>query len=76
MGSMTIWPIITVLILFFLGVPCSFAMMMVCIPYFLSDPYISATVIAQKLIAQCESQSLLAIPFFITAGSIMNYSGI
>ena len=32
--------------------------------------------IAQKLLAQCESQSLMAIPFFITAGSIMNYSGI
>lgn len=76
MSSMTIWPVVVVMILFFLGVPCSFAMMMVCIPYFLSDPYISATVIAQKLIAQCESQSLLAIPFFITAGSIMNYSGI
>ena len=73
---MTLWPIFVVLGLFFLGVPCSFAMMIVCIPYFLSDPYISATVIAQKLLAQCESQSLMAIPFFITAGSIMNYSGI
>ena len=76
MSGMTVWPLIVVMILFFLGIPCSFAMMIVCIPYFLSDPYISATVIAQKLIAQCESQSLLAIPFFITAGSIMNYSGI
>ena len=76
MSGITLWPVIVVLILFFLGIPCSFAMMMVCIPYFLADPYISATVIAQKLIAQCESQSLLAIPFFITAGAIMNYSGI
>lgn len=73
---MTVWPMIVVLLLFFLGIPCSFAMIMVCIPYFLTDPYISATVIAQKLIASCESQSLMAIPFFITAGSIMNYSGI
>lgn len=31
---------------------------------------------AQKLLASCESQSLMAIPFFITAGAIMNYSGI
>lgn len=67
---------IVVLILFFLGIPCSFAMMLVCIPYFLSDPYIQATVITQKLLASCESQSLMAIPFFITAGAIMNYSGI
>lgn len=67
---------IVVLILFFLGIPCSFAMMIVCIPYFLSDQYIQATVVAQKLLASCESQSLMAIPFFITAGAIMNYSGI
>lgn len=73
---MTLWPVFGVLILFFLGVPCAFAMMMVCIPYFLMDPYISATVITQQLLASCESQSLLAIPFFITAGAIMNYSGI
>ncbi len=67
---------IVVLILFFLGIPCSFAIMIVCIPYFLSDQYIQATVVAQKLLASCESQSLMAIPFFITAGAIMNYSGI
>ena len=73
---MTVWPMIVVLILFFFGIPCSFAMMLVCIPYFLSDPYIQATVITQKLLASCESQSLMAIPFFITAGAIMNYSGI
>lgn len=73
---MTIWPMITVLLLFFLGVPCSFAMLMVTIPYFLSDPFISMSVVAQKMIASCESTSLMAIPFFITAGSIMGYSGI
>lgn len=73
---MTLWPVFAVLILFLLGVPCAFSMMLVCIPYFLMDPYISATVITQKLLASCESQSLLAIPFFITAGAIMNYSGI
>ena len=67
---------LVVFILFFLGIPCSFAMMIVCIPYFLSDQYIQATVITQKLLASCESQSLMAIPFFITAGAIMNYSGI
>lgn len=73
---MTLWPIFVLLLLFFLGIPCSFAMMIVCIPYFLSDPYINAAVITQKLLASCESQSLMAIPFFITAGAIMNYSGI
>lgn len=76
MATMNLWPAICVLILFFLGVPCSFAMMLVTVPYFLSDPYIKATVVAQKLIANCESSSLLAVPFFIVAGSFMSESGI
>lgn len=73
---MTIWPLIAVLALFFLGVPCSFAMLMVTIPYFMADPFISMAVVAQKMIASCESTSLMAIPFFIAAGAIMGYSGI
>ena len=73
---MTLWPMILVLVLFFLGVPCSFAMLMCTIPYFHFDPFIKMAVVAQKMIANCESTSLMAIPFFITAGSIMGYSGI
>lgn len=73
---MTIWPVFMVLALFFLGVPCSFAMIMTAIPFFWTDPFIKITIVAQKLLANCESQSLMAIPFFITAGSIMGYSGI
>lgn len=73
---MTIWPLVIVLSLFFLGIPCGFAMLIGSIPYFLSDPFMSIAVVAQKMISNCESTSLLAIPFFITAGSIMSYSGI
>ena len=64
------------LVLFFLGIPCSFAMLICTIPYFHFDPFIKMAVVAQKMIANCESTSLMAIPFFITAGSIMGYSGI
>ena len=73
---MTVWPLIAVLVLFFLGVPCSFAMLFCTIPYFMADPFISMAVVAQKMIASCESTSLMAIPFFIAAGAIMGYSGI
>ena len=73
---MTVWPLIAVLVLFFLGVPCSFAMLFCTIPYFHFDPFIKMAVVAQKMIANCESTSLMASPFFITAGSIMGYSGI
>lgn len=73
---MTLWPILILLLFFALGVPVAFAMMLAVIPYFLADPYIATSVIAQKLIGNCESISLMAVPFFIVAGSIMNYSGI
>lgn len=73
---MTLWPIALLVFFFALGVPVAFAMMLAVIPYFLADPYISASVIAQKLIGNCESISLMAVPFFIVAGSVMTYSGI
>ena len=73
---MTLWPVALLAVLFIIGVPVAFAMMIAVIPYFLLDPYIAANVVAQKLIGNCESVSLMAVPFFIAAGSIMNYSGI
>ena len=73
---MTLWPMFLVLALFFLGIPCSFAMLIGAIPYFILDPFIQVAVVGQKMIANCESTSLLAIPFFITSGAIMGYSGI
>lgn len=73
---MTFWPLIIVMIMFFLGVPCSFAMLIGSIAYFITDPYIQLSVVAQRMLSNCESTSLMAIPFFIAAGSIMGYSGI
>ncbi len=47
------------------------------IPYFLFlQDGMSFTIVAQRMLATMESTSYLAIPFFITAGSIMNYAGI
>jgi tripartite ATP-independent transporter DctM subunit len=73
---MTFLPIILLAVLFALGVPVAFALIIGCIPYFLADPFLSAKIIVQKLVANTESVSLMAIPFFIVAGSIMNESGI
>ena len=69
---MTLWPIAILVFFFALGVPVAFAMVLAVIPYFWLDPYISVSVIAQKLIGNCESISLMAVPFFIVAGSVMN----
>jgi tripartite ATP-independent transporter DctM subunit len=61
---------------FLLGMPIAFSMILAVIPYFIQDPYISVDVIVQRLIANTETASLLAVPFFVTASTIMNYSGI
>ena len=69
-------PCIILAICFALGVPVAFSLILACIPYFVMDPYISINVIIQRMVANAESTSLMAVPLFIVAGSIMNYSGI
>ena len=73
---MAFLPLIILLVLFVIGFPIGFALMLCVIPYFAGAAGIPMDVIIQRFIASTESTSLLAIPFFITAGSIMNYSGI
>lgn len=73
---MIIYPIIIVAITFALGMPVAFAMILSCIPYFVNDQYASGLMVVQQLISGAESFSLAAIPFFIVAGAIMNFSGI
>lgn len=73
---MTLFPILILGIAFLMGMPVSFAMILCVIPYFILDPTSSTQMVIQKLMAGSESFSLAAIPFFIIAGSIMNYSGI
>lgn len=63
-------------LLFILGVPVGFALIICVVPYFALESSIPMQVVIQRFIASTESVSLLAIPFFIAAGSIMNYSGI
>lgn len=73
---MNLIPLIILTISFMLGLPCAFALIISVIPYFILDPYISINVVIQRLVSSSESISLMAVPFFITAGTIMNYSGI
>ncbi|PKL12639.1 MAG: C4-dicarboxylate ABC transporter [Spirochaetae bacterium HGW-Spirochaetae-8] len=73
---MNFFPLLILGVSFALGFPCAFALILSVIPYFILDPYISINVVVQRLISSSESISLMAVPFFITAGTIMNYSGI
>ena len=64
---MTLYPVILLFLLFGAGVPVAIALVMCLIGYFLSDPYISATVIIQRLVANVENPSMMAAPMFIIA---------
>ncbi len=73
---MSILPLIILVGLFIIGFPIGFALMLCVIPYFMTVTGTPMDIIIQRFVASTESTALLAIPFFITAGSVMNYSGI
>jgi len=64
--------------LLLLGVPISFSIGIATIATLLIslDPGIAVTTIAQRMAAGLDSFTLLAIPFFILAGQLMNRGGI
>lgn len=70
-------PIILVFILYFSSIPIAYALFASTLTYFsFINTGSPADLMFQKYITSAQSFSLLAIPFFIMAGSIMNYSGI
>ncbi len=72
---MNLFPILILAVCFALGIPVAYSMCIAVIPYFLADPYIASSVIIQRMVSNSESPSMMAVPFFIIAGCIMNYSG-
>lgn len=70
-------PVIIVFFLYFAGVPIAFALFGATVSYFSFIDTTSPTqLMFQRVITSTQSFPLLAIPFFIMAGSIMNYAGI
>ncbi|MGB9783430.1 MAG: TRAP transporter large permease [Moorellaceae bacterium] len=63
-------------ILLFLNVPIAFTLGISGLMYFLSQTSIPLPVVVQRLVTGTQSFPLLAVPFFILAGHIMNASGI
>ena len=69
-------PIIIALVLYFTGIPIAYALLAGTLYYFgFVDTTSKTYLLLQKFITATQSFPLLAIPFFIMAGSIMNYSG-
>lgn len=73
---MDLWPLLILFACFLMGLPIGFSLIISVIAYFAADPYLSFNIIIQRMVSSTESVSLMAIPFFVTAGAIMNYSGI
>lgn len=71
-------PVLCIVILMLCNVPVWIAMFAGVLPYFISLNHFGfdAGTAIQRLVATMETTSYLAIPYFVTAGAIMNYSGI
>jgi len=70
-------PVICILALALLNTPIWLAIIGGVLPYFMFlEKTIPMQIVMQRMIAVVESSSFLAIPYFVTAGAIMNYSGI
>lgn len=70
-------PLILLLVLFVLNMPIVYGLILSTLYYFVfcSDT-LAPYMIFQKMVSQGESFTLLAVPFFVSVGVIMNYSGI
>jgi tripartite ATP-independent transporter DctM subunit len=67
---------IVLLVLLFLKVPVYLSVLGGSAVYFILNPTINTIMFAQRAITSVESISLLAIPFFVCAGILMNYTGV
>lgn len=64
------------LVLLFLGMPVAFAIGLAGFAFMFATPNIPLSITVQRIVAQTQSFTLLAIPLFIFAGNLMNATGI
>ncbi|SCP95546.1 TRAP transporter large permease [Anaerobium acetethylicum] len=76
MNSVVVLTAVVLLVLLFLKVPVYIAILGGSAVYFFLNPDVNAIIFAQQAVGGAESISLLAIPFFVCAGVLMNYTGV
>ena len=70
-------PIVLLFVFFLLNIPIAFSLIASALVYFLFiNTSLPIALVMQRFITSAESFPLLAIPFFIMVGSVMNFSGI
>ena len=60
----------------FVGQPVAFALGLAAIPVFILTGTMPPSVAVQKMVSATQSFPLLAVPFFILAGNLMNVTGV
>lgn len=76
MNNVLILASVLMLVLLFLKVPVFISVLGGAAVYFIANPKVNAILFAQRTITGVQSISLLAIPFFVCAGIMMNYTGV
>ena len=66
----------TFLALMIFGVPVAISMAVASLTYIIATGTVPDVIMAQRMIAGVESFPLLAVPFFILAGNLMNIAGV
>jgi len=69
-------PIVLLLLLFAVNIPVGYSIAISSLVYFLFTSGLPPAVFVQKIVSSTHSFPLLAVPFFITAGVVMNHGGI
>ncbi|WP_017728899.1 TRAP transporter large permease [Halalkalibacterium ligniniphilum] len=73
---MSIILVLIFLVLLFIGIPVVFALGLSGLIVLIMNPELSADLLAQRMFTQLDSFALLAVPFFILSGALMERSGI
>ena len=70
-----IWLFITFSILLLVGMPIAFSVGIASLAYFITEE-VPIQILVQRMVSSTQSFSLLAVPFFVLAGNLMNETGI
>jgi len=73
---MVIVPSLVMLVLFALNTPIAFAIAISALSFFFLADGVPLPIFVQKMVAATDSYPLLAVPFFVLVGAIMNAAGI
>ncbi len=76
MSTAVLAMVVVLLVMLFMKVPVFVSVLGASAVYFVLTPGINPAVFAQQAITGSESITLLAIPFFVCAGVLMNYTGV